>query len=1019
MSASENRSLSLDDREINVAPVSASVISEQNAAVSRKLQRLAILVLGMHRSGTSAISGVLNFLGASIPGDLLPPSEDNKKGFFENRRIVEFHERLLKEFGSRWDDPLPLSTSSLQSLASRGAARELSALLQEEFADQALVLIKDPRMCRLLPVWLQALAYGERDAVAILPVRHPLEVAASLRLRDAIPRAHGLVLWLQHVLEAEQATRSVTRCFVSYENLLLDWRSTVSKISEEVGLSWPKDSIRAADAIDEFLSTELRHHRAAGEGGATQDALHRLSLRAWCAVKTLCIDNKCPSALAALDQVAEEFNQATDVLSPLVVSLDTGLLSTRQQLIDRDRLFANLGETLGERDKRIADLKETLAARDAVAQHLQDEATRRSGEAEALRAEVAQRQSAAEQLRDELEQRGAEVERLRAELTDQRAAAVRLRRELAQRRSEVDAATVARMALAEQQVDELRLRAEQAEARQERIEAERIDAVALADQLANALDLARAERDSVLQSTAWQVTWPARSIGRHLPQPVRRAVRGTAKIGWWTLTLKLPRKLRQRQEMLRPNRRVTDVLMPSPEPPTMPPSLEHHPKREGPESLVCTRDREKIQERIAASGLFDPEVYLSLHSDLRQDEVDAWQHYVDSGINERRHFTNCEAVAKAIADLDEDLQLAANEFQKAAEVAFAKNDEDPVAALFRRHNIRIAIFCSSVGNFFMREIADALGWGLQEQGIAAIHCDEYTSMDEPFDLRIFVAPHEFFWLGEGRKWIGQAGAKNSVLYNVEQMQTQWFCRAFPLLLAAPLVMDINFQTTEILRRAGCRAVHFMPGHMLNSPHCQPCIDVSDIGLLKGYPFRHQPFNWLEQNRLADRPIDILFIGSAADRRDRILPRLQYLCDKFRFMCVYTRQDAPLTQLNNRATSTEINCALAQRAKIVLNIHRDWLGYFEWSRMVLQGFWQGACVVGDPGLRNPIFVPGVHYLEEHARNIGEMICWLLETGEGSQKLDETRRAAYEHASTLGSMRVSLAPVLGSFSELLRI
>ena len=119
----------------------------------------------------------------------------------------------------------------------------------------------------------------------------------------------------------------------------------------------------------------------------------------------------------------------------------------------------------------------------------------------------------------------------------------------------------------------------------------------------------------------------------------------------------------------------------------------------------------------------------------------------------------------------------------------------------------------------------------------------------------------------------------------------------------------------------------------------------------------------------------------------------------------------------RTTSTDINCALGQRAKIVLNIHRDWLGYFEWSRMVLQGFWQGACVVSDPGLLNPLFEPDVHYFEENLRRMGELVRWLLESEEGRDKLDRTRRAGYERARTLGSMPVALAPVLEAFAGLL--
>ena len=130
-----------------------------------------------------------------------------------------------------------------------------------------------------------------------------------------------------------------------------------------------------------------------------------------------------------------------------------------------------------------------------------------------------------------------------------------------------------------------------------------------------------------------------------------------------------------------------------------------------------------------------------------------------------------------------------------------------------------------------------------------------------------------------------------------------------------------------------------------------------------------------------------------------------------------RHNAPLTAENHSATSTEIVCGLAQRAKIVLNFHRDWVGYFEWSRVVQQGIWQGACVVSDPCMPSPIFDAGTHYLEESLRHIGELARWLLETKEGQETLETTRMAGYRRAKELGSMRVALAPVLDAFQRMI--
>jgi hypothetical protein len=426
---------------------------------------------------------------------------------------------------------------------------------------------------------------------------------------------------------------------------------------------------------------------------------------------------------------------------------------------------------------------------------------------------------------------------------------------------------------------------------------------------------------------------------------------------------------------------------------------------------------ESLEARLRGCGLFDPEAYVTLNPDLDIERHEAWQHFRDGGLGQRRPFTSPEIVARLLAEMAAPLRAEQFCLTQLAEAGFAAGDKVDIAAPLRRRGTRIAVFCSSLGNFYMREIADLLAWGLQAEGIDTVQRDETADIDEPFDLRVFVAPHEFFWLGDGEGWTEVAEAAGSVLYNVEQPQTPWFCRAFPLLLKAPLILDINLQSAAILRRAGCEVVHFMPGHLPTARYAQPYPDISGIPLTKGYAFARQPYNWLARNRLDERPIDLLFIGARAPRRDDTLIRLQELADRHRFWYVYREPSAPFTGQSGAAA--EAGWALAQRAKIVLNLHRDWIGYFEWPRMVLQGFWQGACVVSDPGLSAPIFTSGVHYLEENLRHIGELVRWLLETEDGRDKLDRTRMAAYERASSVGSMHVSLGPVLEALAAALRI
>ena len=93
--------------------------------------------------------------------------------------------------------------------------------LAAEFGGERLILLKDPRMCRLMPFWRRALERAGFEARIVIPVRSPLDAALSLRDRNRIAIEEGMLLWLRHVLDAERATRDLCRCFVSFASRTL------------------------------------------------------------------------------------------------------------------------------------------------------------------------------------------------------------------------------------------------------------------------------------------------------------------------------------------------------------------------------------------------------------------------------------------------------------------------------------------------------------------------------------------------------------------------------------------------------------------------------------------------------------------------------------------------------------------------------------------------------------------------------------------------------------------------------
>ena len=234
---------------------------------------VALLVLGMHRSGTSALTRVLNLLGASLGDDLMPPGDDNPLGFWEHQGIVSVHEALLVALDRRWDDPRPMPDGWLDSVPARKAGDAIAAILRRDFAGVQLWAVKDPRLCRLMPLWRRVLAGLGIEPRVLLVSRHPGEVAGSLLRRDGLPIAIGELLWARYLLDAVRGSDGCRRGMVAYDDLLADWRGAVHRINQALATHLVADAPQASD-IESFLTPQLRHHRAAEPVGEVVHLVH-------------------------------------------------------------------------------------------------------------------------------------------------------------------------------------------------------------------------------------------------------------------------------------------------------------------------------------------------------------------------------------------------------------------------------------------------------------------------------------------------------------------------------------------------------------------------------------------------------------------------------------------------------------------------------------------------------------------------------------------------------------------------
>lgn len=220
------------------------------------LNRHACVVLGMHRSGTSALAKLLVTLGADPPARPNPPSPDNPEGYFEPAEIIELHDQLLAACDTAWFDLKPFSLEAAAPERLEAITGALAAALAVDYppATAPFPLIKDPRMCRFFPYARQLLAASGMACSVVMALRHPTEVAASLGRRDQISATYAGLLWAQHVIAAERDSRSVPRVTVSYGAMMADWQGIARRIRRLPG-PWG-----AADLAQSPLRPDLRHH---------------------------------------------------------------------------------------------------------------------------------------------------------------------------------------------------------------------------------------------------------------------------------------------------------------------------------------------------------------------------------------------------------------------------------------------------------------------------------------------------------------------------------------------------------------------------------------------------------------------------------------------------------------------------------------------------------------------------------------------------------------------------------------
>jgi GT2 family glycosyltransferase len=219
---------------------------------------MQIIVLGMHRSGTSAVARVLNMMGAYLAPEhqIMPPSPDNPKGYWERLDVMQLNDRILQAGNSDWQNVLYFDSTQIHKYQKKVFYREIHKLVGALDANRPWML-KDPRLCITFPLWREHLELP----VCIHVYRNPLQVARSLHKRDGIPITTGLAMWEAYTIAALNNSRGLPNIRLIESAFMYNPLDAVQYLKAKLeacgvdGLRIPK-----LQELTAFIDTKLLHH---------------------------------------------------------------------------------------------------------------------------------------------------------------------------------------------------------------------------------------------------------------------------------------------------------------------------------------------------------------------------------------------------------------------------------------------------------------------------------------------------------------------------------------------------------------------------------------------------------------------------------------------------------------------------------------------------------------------------------------------------------------------------------------
>ena len=218
-------------------------------------KRELIIIVGPHRSGTSLISKLITCYGYSLSENLIPGNEFNKRGYFEDRDIVNFNDYLLSVLNSAWNKNHFIDDHEFNNILKKEFIDKGKELILNKFLHKKKLIIKDPRISILIKFWKKVLSELDINSRFICTLRNPIEVSLSMMRRDLTSTSYGISIWAIYLMEIMKELNYQDILIIDLERFQQKPEVVITKINKF--LLFEADKVQLNEYFNKFYSKDF------------------------------------------------------------------------------------------------------------------------------------------------------------------------------------------------------------------------------------------------------------------------------------------------------------------------------------------------------------------------------------------------------------------------------------------------------------------------------------------------------------------------------------------------------------------------------------------------------------------------------------------------------------------------------------------------------------------------------------------------------------------------------------------